>query len=139
MGYELNSKKDLLYSIFQGLGFREGDFRPAPPVHQRASGARCSGLGTIQRPTLFRSIAGRLLYLGQLRPDMQKGIKEATRHFTAPTVGSFNAAVRLSRYLLGTRDYVMKLEPNDKHQLVVYIDSYRGRAAGHAAFDQWNT
>jgi hypothetical protein len=53
---------------------------------------------------------------------MQYGIKEAARHFTAPTVGNFNAAVRLSRYLLGTRDYVMNLEPNDKQQLVVYPD-----------------
>ncbi len=65
---------------------------------------------------------------------MQYGIKEAARHFTAPTVGSFNAAVRLSRYLLGTRDYVMKLEPNDKQQLVVYTDSERD-----TSFDKWNS
>ncbi len=70
---------------------------------------------------------------------MQYDIKEAARHFTAHTVGSLSAAFCLSRYVLGTRDYVMKLEPNDKHQLVVYIDSDWVRTAGHAAFDQWNT
>ena len=122
-GYEMSNKKELLDSIFQDLGFKEATRTLSLPCIKEPATPDAAGLEPYEDLALFRSIVGRLLYLGQLRPDMQYGIKEAARHFTAPTVGSFNAAVRLSRYLLGTRDYVMKLEPNDKQQLVVYTDS----------------
>ena len=121
--YDLSNRKELLDSIFQDLGFKEATRTLSLPCIKEPAAPDAADLEPYEDPTFFRSIVGRLLYLGQLRPDMQYGIKEAARHFTAPTVGSFNAAVRLSRYLLGTRDYVMKLEPNDKQQLVVYTDS----------------
>ena len=109
-------------SIFQDLGFNEATRTLSLPCTKEPAAPDAADLERYEYPAFLRSIAGRLLYLGQLRPDMQHGTKDAAPHFTAPTVGNFNAAVRLSRYLLGTRDYVVKLEPNDKQQLVVYTD-----------------
>ena len=122
-GYEMSNKKELLDYIFQDLGFKEATRTLSLPCIKEPATTDAADLEPYEDPTFFRSFDGQLLYLGQFRPDMQYGIKEAARHFTAPTVGSFNAAVRLSRYLLGTRDYVMKLEPSDKQQLVVHTDS----------------
>ena len=86
----------MLDSIFQDLGFKEATRTLSLPCIKEPAAPDAADLEPYEDPTLLRLIVGRLLYLGRLRPDMQYGIKEAARHFTAPTVGSFNAAVRLS-------------------------------------------
>ena len=94
----MSNKKELLYSIFLDLGFTEATRTLSLPCIKEPATPDAADFEAYEDPTFFRSIVRRLLYLGQLRPYIQYDITVAARHFTAPTVRNFNAAVRLSRY-----------------------------------------
>ena len=72
----------------------------------------------------YRTIVGKLMFLASERPDIQYGVKECAPGVQNPSAPDMQRAKRIWRYLMGTRDWTMKLEPwKDVDTLQMFVDS----------------
>ena len=79
---------------------------------------------------MFRTTVGKLLWLAFVRPDCSYAVKELSRDVKSPTFESLAKLKHLLRYLLGTKDYVLRIEPGHMLEdctssldIVCYVDS----------------
>ena len=81
--------------------------------------------GDAETASLARKGAGIALYISQRRSDIQFAAKESARGMAAPTHQDLGRAKRIARYLRGTEDIALKLEPNaeTEEELHGYADS----------------
>ena len=73
----------------------------------------------------YRTIVGKLMYLANERPDIQYYVKECARGVQSPSVRDMQRAKRICRYLMGTGDWTLNLEPDreiDTLQMMVDSD-----------------
>ena len=73
----------------------------------------------------YRTIVGKLMFLANERPDIQCCVKECPRGVQSPSVRDMQRAKRICRYLMGTRDWTLNLEPDreiDTLQMMVDSD-----------------
>ena len=73
----------------------------------------------------YRTIVGKLMFLADERPDIQYCVIECTRGVQSPSVRDMQRAKRMCRYLMGTRDWTLNLEPDreiDTLQMMVDSD-----------------
>ena len=69
----------------------------------------------------YRTIVGKLMFLAGKRPDIQFCVMECPREVGSPSARDMQRAKRICRYLMGTRERTLKLEPwND-------VDTHDGR------------
>ena len=61
--------------------------------------------------SLYRTIVGKLVFIAADRPDIQFCVKECARGEQSPSARDMQRAERICRYLMGTRDWALKLEP----------------------------
>ena len=60
----------------------------------------------------YRTIVGKLMFLATERPDIQFCVKECARGVQSPSARDMQRAKRICRYLMGTRDWTLRLEPD---------------------------
>jgi hypothetical protein len=79
----------------------------------------------------YRQVIGKLLYLEKsTRPDIACAVHQCARFCTAPKVSHAQAVKRICRYLLGTRDKGLIINPKDE-SFDCWVD------ASHAS--EWNS
>ena len=72
----------------------------------------------------YRTIVGKLIFLAAERPDIQFCVKECSRGVQNPSVRDMQKAKSICRYLMGTRDWTLNLEPwKDVDTLQMMVDS----------------
>ena len=59
----------------------------------------------------YRTIVGNLMFLANERPDIQFCVKECARGVQNPSARDMPRAKRICRYLVGTRNWTLELEP----------------------------
>ena len=73
----------------------------------------------------YRTIVGKLMFLANERPDIPYCAKECARGVQSPSARDMQRAKRICRYLMGTREWTLKLEPDreiDTLQMMVDSD-----------------
>ena len=72
----------------------------------------------------YRTIVGKLMFLANERSDIQYCVKECARGVQNPSARDMQRAKRICRYLMGTRDWTMSLEPwKDVDTPKMFVDS----------------
>ena len=77
---------------------------------------------------LYRRLVGQCLWLSSVRRDIAYAVKELSKFVHAPTMDDLNRGIHLLRYLLGTLDECIHLQPekNNKYILTAYTDADLG-------------
>ena len=73
----------------------------------------------------YRTIVGKLMFLANERPDIPYCVKDCARGVQSPSARDMQRAKRICRYLMGTREWTLKLEPDreiDTLQMMVDSD-----------------
>ena len=71
-----------------------------------------------------RTIVGKLMFLANERSDIQYCVKECARGVQNLSARDMHRAKRICRYLMGTRDWTMSLEPwKDVDTPKMFVDS----------------
>jgi hypothetical protein len=79
----------------------------------------------------YASIIGMLLYLaGNSRPDIAFAVHQAARFTHAPKASHEKAVIRICRYLKGTRNEGLVLQPSRKLKVDCYVDADFGGLFG---------
>ena len=74
--------------------------------------------------SLYRTIVGKLMFIAAARPDIQFCVLECARGVQSPSARDMQRAKRICRYLMGTRDWTVMLEPlKDVDSLQMMVDS----------------
>ena len=72
----------------------------------------------------YRSVIGMMNYLsGSTRPDIAMAVHQAARFSNAPMLTHEKAVMRISRYLIPTRDRGIVFKPDMKKGLELYVDA----------------
>ena len=72
----------------------------------------------------YRTVVGKLKFLANERPDIQYCVKECARGVHSPSARDMRRAKRICRYLMGTRDWTLKLKPGrEVDTLQMMVDS----------------
>ena len=66
----------------------------------------------------YRSVAARLNFLAQDRPDLQFASRTVAKHMTAPTFGSMEIRKRIGRYLRGAARKVQHFQWGAEEEIV---------------------
>ncbi|GAA0186911.1 transmembrane signal receptor [Lithospermum erythrorhizon] len=82
-----------------------------------------NGEGKLVDQTLFRSLAGNLMYLTATRPDIMYAVSLISRFMEKPYSSHWEAAKRILRYINGTIDYGIFYKTRVPVQLVGYTDT----------------
>ena len=61
--------------------------------------------------SLYRTIVGKVMFIAAERRDIQFCVKECVRGVRCLAARDMQRAKRICRYLMGTRDWTLKLEP----------------------------
>ncbi|XP_022144023.1 uncharacterized protein LOC111013815 [Momordica charantia] len=73
-------------------------------------------------PFLYRSTIGALQYLTNTRPDIAYIVNHLSQFLKQPTDIHWQAVKRVLRYLSGTKDMGLHIQPNDTVSLTAYSD-----------------
>jgi Reverse transcriptase (RNA-dependent DNA polymerase)/gag-polypeptide of LTR copia-type/Integrase core domain/GAG-pre-integrase domain len=73
--------------------------------------------------TLYRSLVGSLLYLSATRPDIMFTASLLSRYMNSPSQINLAAAMRVLRYIKGTKEYGLWYKPVKDSNLIGYTDS----------------
>jgi hypothetical protein len=71
----------------------------------------------------YRSLTGALQYLTFSRPDIAYVVQQVCLHMHTPQERHLTALKRILRYLRGSFDYGLLLQPSPTSELVVYTDA----------------
>jgi hypothetical protein len=63
----------------------------------------------------FRRVVGKAMYGCSVRPDMSYTVKELARRLASPTVNDWQRMHRLLRYIRGTMNTILELNPGERH------------------------
>uniref|UniRef100_A0A251S5S9 Putative reverse transcriptase, RNA-dependent DNA polymerase n=1 Tax=Helianthus annuus TaxID=4232 RepID=A0A251S5S9_HELAN len=74
-------------------------------------------------PTTYRSLAGALQYLTFTRPDISYAVQQICMHMHSPSNDHWHALKRIIRYIQGTTDYGLYLNPAPTISLRAYTDA----------------
>ena len=78
--------------------------------------------------SLYRNIVGSLLYIAnRTRPDIMTAVSILTQFVSAPNNSLWKAALRVLRYLRGTREYVLVFNGCSDYRLQGYVDADFGQ------------
>jgi hypothetical protein len=76
---------------------------------------------------MYHSTVARLLYLAKrIRPDILLTISYLTTKVLAPTRGDIAKLFRLLKYINGTKELALILQPNNSNNIEVYVDASYG-------------
>lgn len=79
----------------------------------------------------YRSVVGSILYLAvKTRPDLAVTISQLARHVEDPGLAQEQGVKRVLKYLRGSMNSSLMIEPGDSDQLVAHVDSSWGGEAG---------
>ena len=73
----------------------------------------------------YRTIVRKVMFLANEPPHIQFCVKESARRVPSPSARDMQRAKRICRYLMGTRDWTLRLEPDreiDTSQMMVDSD-----------------
>lgn len=73
--------------------------------------------------TLYRQLAGRLIYLTTTRPDFAYAVSVLSQYMSKPLGNHWNATKSILRYLQGTTDYGIIYANSSDVRLPGFIDS----------------
>ena len=62
----------------------------------------------------YRTIVGQLMWVCAVRGDLSYSVKELARRVSAPTFEDWKAMLRILRYVRGTSQFALHLEPNNQ-------------------------
>jgi len=83
--------------------------------------------GTVIDPELqshFQTVIGSLLYLTLgTRPDIAFAVTKLAQHAAHPSQVHFDKALYICRYLVGTKNYILKYDGNSGEGLIACTDS----------------
>ena len=124
-GFQVKPLAKLFDSLLSSVGM--GNFAPV-----QTPGVRSESRVPEEEPKLspaehkqYRTIVGKMMFLANERPDIQFCVKECARGVQSPSVRDMQRAKRICRYLMGTRDWTLSLEPDreiDTLQMMVDSD-----------------
>lgn len=77
----------------------------------------------LEHPEMYRSLVGRLIYLGVTRPDLAYSVHILAQFMQAPRTDHWQAALRVVRYLKGTLGQGLLLRADDNFQKTGWSDS----------------
>ena len=111
----------LTRSIINALGLNNSNPKPTPAT--KTIGKDLEG-APLDAPYNYRSIVGMLLYLGNnTRPDCAFAINQTARFSNHPTQLHGEALKRIGRYLSGTVERGLILQPSQDLNLHCYVDA----------------
>ena len=124
-GFQVKPLAKLFDSLLSSAGMGN-----CAPVH--TPGVRSESRVPNEEPKLgpaehkqYRTIVGKLMFLASERPDIQFCVKECARGVQSPSARNMQRAKRICRYIMGTRDWTLRLEPDreiDTLQMMVDSD-----------------
>ncbi|CAL9239421.1 unnamed protein product [Arabidopsis halleri] len=82
--------------------------------------------GAFSDPTRYRRLVGRLIYLGNTRPELSYAIHILSQFMNAPQNAHWNAALRVVRYLKNSPGQGILLRANTPLILTAWCDSDHG-------------
>jgi hypothetical protein len=86
--------------------------------------------GKVYNPTRFRRIVGSLIYLTITRPDLSYPVGVISQYMARPTEEHLQSALRILRYVSGTKDRGLSYCAGTAVQLAGYTDAdWAGDAA----------
>ncbi|XP_048493123.1 uncharacterized mitochondrial protein AtMg00810-like [Beta vulgaris subsp. vulgaris] len=77
----------------------------------------------LTEPDVFRSLVGRLLYLGITRPDLSYSVQHLSQFIHCPRIPHLRAALHILKYLKGTLDHGLWYKADTDLQINAYSDS----------------
>ncbi|XP_059076553.1 secreted RxLR effector protein 161-like [Cryptomeria japonica] len=79
--------------------------------------------GANVNPTLYKKLAGSLMYLTATRLDIMFGVSLISRFMESPKVIHWNARKRILKYVSGTKNYGIFYSKSNDFKLIGYTDS----------------
>ena len=117
------TQRGLTERILKALGLESSSNRAATPAEKRALGADTDG-PPCQESFNYASVIGMLMYLSNTtRPDISFAVHQCARFTHHPRRSHELALKRIGRYLVGTKDKGMILDPSQDLDIDCYVDS----------------
>lgn len=92
------------------------------PIESKGKLSAASG-PPVSDPTLCRSLAGALQYLTFNRPDISYAVQQVCLFMYDPRQPHMAAVKRILRYLKGTINHGLHLQPSPSFELTAYSDA----------------
>ncbi|PKU83242.1 Retrovirus-related Pol polyprotein from transposon TNT 1-94 [Dendrobium catenatum] len=106
--------------ILTAAGFTNS--KPVPTPSLLKSTKHNSAAPTFSDPQLYRRLVGSLNYLTITRPDIAFAVNAVCQHMHNPSTADFLELKRILRYIQGTLDFGLPLQPGNL-QLTTYVDA----------------
>ena len=117
------TQKGLSERIITALGLESMSNAASTPAESRALGADEDG-APCQETYSYRSVIGMLLYLSNTtRPDLAFAVHQCASFSHNPKRSHELALKRIGRYLIGTKDRGMILDPSTKLDIDCFVDA----------------
>jgi hypothetical protein len=114
--------------------------RTTPAYHATILTADEKGEDSNDKDFNYRQVIGKLLYLEKsTRPDIACAVHQCARYCNAPKISHAQAVKRICRYLLGTKDKGLIIDPKDE-SFDCWVDaSHASEGSSETAINDLNT
>ena len=130
-GYGLDPTQ-YVNKLLEDTGMGDANAAPTPCLARSQATSAPQRLGASEHRA-YRRLVGQLLWLANVRRDLSYAVKELSRAVQAPTTLDAQAGRRVLRYLAGTRQLEVRIEPSRSGsgglQLEAFSDSDWGGCA----------
>ncbi len=117
-------RSDYIESFAHELGLTTGRKVHTPSVKDSDWSDRNLEVVGAKEHQLYRRMVGKAQFILPRRVDAMYATKELSRRLHAPMRRDLKAAIRLWRYLYHTRDWCLRLRPNqDYHRVIGFGDT----------------
>ena len=117
------TQKGLIERIIKALGLDNTSNKASTPAESRALSADVEG-AACQETFNYASVIGMLMYLSNTtRPDLAFAVHQCARFTHCPRRTHELALKRIGRYLIGTKNKGLILNPNEDLNIDCYVDA----------------
>ena len=117
------TQKGLIQRVIVALGLESTSNAASTPAETKALGADLNG-APCQETFSYPSFVGMLMYLSNTtRPDLAFAVHQCARFTHNPKRSHELALKRIGRYLIGTKDRGMLLDPSSNLDIDCFVDA----------------
>lgn len=114
----------LIDQIIEDVGVKANELNRPTPAASTKILRRCQDAPSVKPPFNYRRVIGKLNFLEKSsRPDIAYAVHQCARFCSDPKEEHVNAVVHLVKYLKGTRDKGIILNPSKNKSFEVWVDA----------------